>query len=409
MLTQHAAASHWPATIRHMARTLDATRTRRLLHAGRVRAARRLLDALAGAAGQLAPRRAARAARVRRGGHAPSRVSSRSPWASRAAHFEFARAQLPAQIRVVEMIHDDAWMRDVGPTFVINETRRAPRRRLALQCLGRPRGRPVFSVGPGRPRRAARCSRSKAAIAIARRSSTRAAPSTSTAQGTALVTEQVLLNPNRNPDLGRDADRAPAHGLSRRADRHLAGRGRHRRRDRRPHRQPGLLRPARRGGAHWTDDKRDPQYAVSRDALERLAAARDARGRRLEVIKLPMPGPLRYTAGRSPGVQAREACRGRIAGMRLAASYVNFYIANGGIVMPLLDPRTDKRRRREAQARFSGPQGGRRAGARDPVRRRQHSLHHAAGAARLTCRDKRPGEPMAKERRRDAIFPTHCA
>ena len=25
-----------------------------------------------------------------------------------------------------------------------------------------------------------------------------------------------------------------------------------------------------------------------------------------------------------------------------AASYVNFYIANGGIIMPLLDPRTDR-------------------------------------------------------------------
>jgi agmatine deiminase len=29
-------------------------------------------------------------------------------------------------------------------------------------------------------------------------------------------------------------------------------------------------------------------------------------------------------------------------GDRLAGSYVNFYIANGGIVMPLLDARTDK-------------------------------------------------------------------
>jgi agmatine deiminase len=31
----------------------------------------------------------------------------------------------------------------------------------------------------------------------------------------------------------------------------------------------------------------------------------------------------------------------RRAGQRLAASYVNFYIANGGIVMPRLDPRWD--------------------------------------------------------------------
>src|SRR6476469_1562180 len=38
-----------------------------------------------------------------------------------ASHFEFARQQLPAHIRLVEMSHDDAWMRDVGPTFVTNE------------------------------------------------------------------------------------------------------------------------------------------------------------------------------------------------------------------------------------------------------------------------------------------------
>ena len=93
-----------------------------------------------------------------------------------------------------------------------------------------------------------------------------------------------------------------------------------------------------------------------------------------------MPGPLRYRAEETAGVQVRENVRGRLAGMRLAASYVNFYIANGGIVMPLLDPRTDKAAAAQAQARVSRPQGGRRAGARDPVRRREHPLHHPAGA-----------------------------
>ncbi len=39
---------------------------------------------------------------------------------------------------------------------------------------------------------------------------------------------------------------------------------------------------------------------------------------------------------------AREGSKPRAAGERLAGSYVNFYIANGGIVMPLLDARTDK-------------------------------------------------------------------
>ena len=39
---------------------------------------------------------------------------------------------------------------------------------------------------------------------------------------------------------------------------------------------------------------------------------------------------------------AREGNQPRPVGQRLAGSYVNFYIANGGIVMPLLDARTDR-------------------------------------------------------------------
>ena len=37
-----------------------------------------------------------------------------------ASHYEYARAQLAPQVRVLEISHDDAWMRDVGPTFVTN-------------------------------------------------------------------------------------------------------------------------------------------------------------------------------------------------------------------------------------------------------------------------------------------------
>jgi len=55
-----------------------------------------------------------------------------------------------------------------------------------------------------------------------------------------------------------------------------------------------------------------------------------------------MPGPLTLHAREAAGLIPREGARARVAGERLAASYVNFYIANGGIVMPLLDPRTDR-------------------------------------------------------------------
>src|SRR3569833_1727351 len=35
-----------------------------------------------------------------------------------AAHYEVARTFLPPSVRVVEMAHDDSWMRDVGLSFV---------------------------------------------------------------------------------------------------------------------------------------------------------------------------------------------------------------------------------------------------------------------------------------------------
>jgi agmatine deiminase len=49
------------------------------------------------------------------------------------------------------------------------------------------------------------------------------------------------------------------------------------------------------------------------------------------------------TAQEAAGVLHKKGTQRRVAGERLAGSYVNFYIANGGIVMPLLDARTDRR------------------------------------------------------------------
>lgn len=66
---------------------------------------------------------------------------------------------------------------------------------------------------------------------------------------------------------------------------------------------------------HDCKDKEDANYAVSRDAIRRLEAATDARGRSFEIICMPQPNP-RY-----------------IGDWRMDLSYINFYICNGGIVM----------------------------------------------------------------------------
>lgn len=63
------------------------------------------------------------------------------------------------------------------------------------------------------------------------------------------------------------------------------------------------------------------------EAIRRLKQARDAAGRALEVIELPQPRRVRFD------------WRGRM----MQTSYVNFYLANGGIIMPAFDdPNDDK-------------------------------------------------------------------
>jgi agmatine deiminase len=258
-----------------------------------------------------------------------------------AAHFEFARALLPPAVRVVELSHDDAWMRDVGPTFVIDK--KGERRGVdwRFNAWGGLRGglyfpwdqddavaRKVLEI-EGCHRYRAPFINEGGAIHV-------------DGQGTALVTAQCLLNPNRNPDLDKTAIEARLRAylgvtqivwlgqgvVEDETDGHVDNLA--------CFVKPGMV------ALHWTDDTGDPQYEVSRDAFERLRAARDARGRPLQVIKLPMPGPLEISASEAAGILESETSHRREPGMRLAASYVNFYIANKGIVMPLLDPRTDR-------------------------------------------------------------------
>ena len=63
-------------------------------------------------------------------------------------------------------------------------------------------------------------------------------------------------------------------------------------------------------------DRSDPNHAALEAARERLEAARDARGRKLQIVRLPMPAPVLFE------------------GERLPASYANYYVANELVLVP---------------------------------------------------------------------------
>ena len=88
----------------------------------------------------------------------------------------------------------------------------------------------------------------------------------------------------------------------------------------------------------------DPQYEISREAYEYLSNETDAKGRKLKIYKLYIPRPpVMITEEESGGVDIIDGTLPREVGDRQAASYANFYIANGGIIFPLFgDEKYDK-------------------------------------------------------------------
>jgi agmatine deiminase len=271
------------------------------------------------------------------------------------AHYETARAMLPPQVRVVEMTHDDCWMRDVGPTFVVDARGSLRGVHWRFNAWGGLNGGLYFPWDQdelvalkvleleGRDRYRPELVNEGGAIHV-------------DGEGTALVTEECLLNANRNPHLSREQVEAflKDHlGVSK-----VIWLGRGVLNDETDGHIDELACFVRPGEVclTWTDRVRDAQHAISQDAWERLNDASDAHGRRLKVTKLPMPGPLTMSATEARGVVPREGSKARVAGERLAASYVNFYIANGGVIMPLLDPRTDQVAVRQLKKLFQGRQ-----------------------------------------------------
>lgn len=85
----------------------------------------------------------------------------------------------------------------------------------------------------------------------------------------------------------------------------------------------------------WTDDENDQQWGPSNESLKVLEEETDAKGRKFVVHKLPIPKkPVCITKEELSSMDFEEGEDVRSVGERLAASYVNFYISNKGIILP---------------------------------------------------------------------------
>jgi len=257
-----------------------------------------------------------------------------------AGQFINARAQLPRSVRVVELSSNDAWMRDCGPTFVIDGKGRRRGVDWTFNAWGGLDGGLYFPWD--RDDEVAQkvlelegADRYRASLVL------EGGAFHVDGQGTCLTTEECLLNPNRNPHLSR-AD------IEEQLRRYLAvdtviwlGKGVYQDETGGHIDELACFTSPGNVALTWTEDRTDPQFEISRDAFERLRHAKDARGRRLEVHKIHQPGPLFRTAEEAAQIDSTSGSHARRGGDRLPASYVNFYIANKSVVMPLYDKRRD--------------------------------------------------------------------
>ncbi|KAF7058710.1 hypothetical protein CFC21_065709 [Triticum aestivum] len=98
----------------------------------------------------------------------------------------------------------------------------------------------------------------------------------------------------------------------------------------------------------WIDDKSDPQHEHSAAAFDVLSNTTDAKGRKLDIIKIHVPGPLYMTEEEAQPFLGLVA----LGQQRLAGSYVNFYIANGGVVAPAFGDKWDEEARKVLEKVF---------------------------------------------------------
>ncbi|MEO5711777.1 MAG: agmatine deiminase family protein [Nocardioidaceae bacterium] len=230
------------------------------------------------------------------------------------ADVALARRMLSSEVTLVEQPLDDAWMRDIGLTFVLDDE-------------GHLGGVDWTFNGWGGQDWAAWDRDLHVAAAMAEVAGCVHLPSTLVNEGggihvdglgTVLVTETVQLDPGRNPGLTRSA-----------VERELAARiGA----DQVVWLRRGLTRDYQEFGTrghvdivatipspgtvlvHDQRNSEHPDHAVTAEVLRTLASSADSRGEAFEVLALPAPATLRDDGG------------------FVDYSYVNHLVVNGGVV-----------------------------------------------------------------------------
>jgi agmatine deiminase len=247
-----------------------------------------------------------------------------------------ARQQLPSEVQVIEIPNNDAWMRDCGPTFVVNKAGSVRLINWKFNAWGG-----LYADWQKDEKVPLRIAENEHIDLYDAPLIMEGGSFHVDGEGSLLTTEECLLNPNRNPHLKREQIENYLHQYTG-ANKILWLKAGIYNDETSGHvdniacfLRPGLVALA------WTDDHNDPQYPISQDAFQRLSGYCDAKGRKLEIIKIHQPNPIFITEEEAAGVVMTPGTWPRRAGDRMAASYVNLYLCNGAAVVPQFNDEYD--------------------------------------------------------------------
>jgi len=275
-----------------------------------------------------------------------------------------ARARLPEHIRVVEMSSDDAWVRDCGPTFVINDKGEIRGVDWIFNAWGGLVDGLYFPWANDDAMAQKICDlqgidsyRTDADSCPAGLDFILEGGSIHVdGEGTLITTEMCLLN----PDAGRNVPNLDKEQIEMMLKEYLNlekiiwikdGID--------PCETNGhiddvacFIRPGE-VACIWTDDPNHPFYAPAQAAYKTLSEATDAKGRKLKVYKMCMtkePCYLKdaWSIDTATGAIPRE--EGEIS----IASYMNFLITNNAIILPQYGDENDALAVQQAQEMFPG-------------------------------------------------------
>lgn len=248
--------------------------------------------------------------------------------------YDNARHILPEYVRVIEMSSDDSWVRDCGPTFVVNGRGDVRAVDWTFNAWGGLVDGLYFPWDKDDSIAAKLCEVEQIDRYRTEGFILEGGSICVDGDGTAIVTKECLLSKGRNPHLNQheiekilekflNVDKVlwlPYGIFNDETNGHVDNIC--------SFVEPGVIVHA------WTSDKQDPQYEMVKANLDYLETQMDAKKRKIVVHKLPLPLPTYITEEESEGIVQMAGTKLRQTGDRMAGSYVNYYICNGAIIMP---------------------------------------------------------------------------